>query len=121
VGYKKRGEVAEGLFKEGRGCRRVKLGGEWVIQKGEILLKVIRREGCRRVKLGGEVGYTKRGEIAEGLFEEGRGCRRVILRGEMGYTKRGEVSDGLHKEGGERLPKGYTSRRGGLYKMRRVC
>ncbi len=40
-------------------------------------------------------GYSKRGEDAEGLFEEGRGCQRVILGGEMGYTKRGRVAEGL--------------------------
>ncbi len=34
------------------------------------------------------MGYAKRGEAAEGLFEEGRSCQRVILGGEVGYTKR---------------------------------
>ncbi len=46
-----------GLYKKGRGCLRI-------IKEGR---------GCRRVIRGGEVGYTKRGDVAEGLFEEWSG------------------------------------------------
>jgi hypothetical protein len=45
------------------------------------------------------VGYTKRGEAAEGLSEERRGCGRVILGEEVGYTKVREFAEGLYEEG----------------------
>jgi hypothetical protein len=102
VGYSKREEVA--LLEEGRGCQRVIPGGEvGYTKRGQVAEGLFQRgRGCQRVILGGEVGYSKRGEVA--LFEEGRGCQRVTLGGEVGYTKRGQVAEGLFEKG-ERLTK----------------
>jgi hypothetical protein len=47
-------------------------------------------------------GYTKRGEVAKGLYKGGRVCRmvkRTMERLPKGYMKVGEVAKQLHKGG----------------------